>query len=184
VSRQRCTIAGCGPNLYDSFERINWDELVIVCNAAIVLVAGHETSNWIWFVEDNGVVDLAWFDHYHALYKSRLYGSAQVAERVEVGHQYEENPWFTWGDYALKPGVYRGGGSVVGCGMQWADEHGYDSTLCGVDMAGSQSISHINRPVYAAGHWNFKKACINALIAGPMPNTRTISRTELVCKPL
>lgn len=182
MANRRYTIVGCGPNGQAAYDRIDWTAPVILCNGAIVLAESNRPANW--FVSDNRIVDCPGFDYYYSKYVKWLWGSSQVAERVIVYNQFEENPWFTWGDYSLIPGVYRGGGSVVGCAMQHAHALGFDITLCGVDMSGSTSLSHPGQNLYGPDHWEFKKAVLNALIAGPMPNTRTISKTELKCRAL
>jgi hypothetical protein len=181
MANRRCTIVGCGPNGQAAYNRIDWASLVILVNGAITLMGRYLPVNMLWLVSDNRIVDCAWFKYHYHLYGNRLFGSGQVAERVKVAHQFQENPWFVWGDYSLIPGVCRGGGSGVGCAMQLAHDREHDITLCGVDMSGSTSLSHPLKNVYGPDHWDFKKTVLNALIAGPMPSTRTISKTELTC---
>ena len=175
-SGMRTIIVGCGPSILQVGSLPHAGE-VIYCNGAIQLT-GSAGGNIKWFISDHKVTQLAWFERYYARFRNVLHGSAQVAERCRVAVQFEENPWFTWGDYRLLDGVLRGGGSVVGCALQHVHAEGQLAALAGVDMQGRRSLSH-DADVYAEDHWRFKIEVLNNLIARYMPGTTSLTPTVL-----
>jgi hypothetical protein len=174
----RTTIVGCGPNVYDGLSRIKLDEPVILCNFSIHFLLMLRFTDVKWFITDNHVVDLPWFTAAYEQFKHLLWGSDQVAKRVKVAYQFEENPSFMPGDSRLIDHVYRAGATVAGSAMQYCYYHGTTVALCGVDMRGSTSLSH-DKPVYPEGHWDFRREALNQLIKLHMPETVSLTKTAL-----
>jgi len=179
VSRPVTYIVGCGPLGASGYDFIDPARPVILCNAAIKLQDKYNFPYMTWAVSDRNIPRCKWFADAYARRAGSLYPSGQVAEVLDwKGEQFQENPWFTWTDYKLIPGVYRGGASIVGCMMQRCEEQGEDVILTGVDMTGAESLSHEGSP-YKPGHWDFKVEVLNHLIAKYMPGTRTLTPTAL-----
>ena len=182
-------IVGCGPEGRNGYHKIPRDAEVILCNAAITLADAYGYRDFKWFVSDSNAVETSWFKRWYPYQRYNLFASGQVAEVTPSQREvFEENPWFTWGDLSLIAGVYRGGGSIVGCAMQYI-YYKYRSwtepkiILCGVDMDGKTSLSH-RGPVYGDDHWSFKRFVLNHLICDHMPEVAALTRTALKCKRL
>ena len=136
-------------------------------------------------ISDWKCTETDWFIEAYSRFAHTLHGSAQVAERVTVAYEFQENPWMMLPDFwekdkapDVKPmkGVYRGGASVVGCALHrcyWENE---TPILVGVDMDGDNAL--VGR-VYKPGHWDQKIELLNALFGKYLPQTRTLTETKL-----
>jgi len=182
-----CFIVGCGPNGKQGYPDIPWDANKILLNASIKQVRIHSWSNFIWMISDNNCIDTDWFSDYYPVYKDRLHGSGQVAERREVASEFQENPWMTLPCYwetgrpdvkPMKGGIFRGGGTVAGCALHRCYWRGERPILCGVDIGGLTN-SQEKFVKYEEGYWDHYRTVLNELIRYYLPLTRTITETSL-----
>lgn len=176
-------IVGCGMTSKAAWKLIPPTSEVIFCNAAIEAwqTTKHPRNMVRWFVSDNKFIDTECFKHYYPCAMDVLWGSGQVAERITVEVEFQENPSMTPWDVKPVKGVYRAGGSVVGNAMHCAYWDCLVPVVVGVDMDGTKSLSH-DGEVYKPGHWGDRRKMLDAFIGQYLPETVSLTPTTLDIK--
>ncbi|MFA5714202.1 MAG: hypothetical protein WC998_00495 [Candidatus Paceibacterota bacterium] len=174
------TIVGAGPNGEPFWKDVSTETTVMCCNAGIF---GAEKFGWnaSWWVMDYRIFNFGWAVDILKSKKYPLWGTPAIVDKLKplglkVDHLFINKPAMNVNSFQPIKGVYRGGGTIVGCPLHKCYWEGVDPILVGVDMNGNSNLTGTR---YPPGHWNSQRLKLELFIQKYLPQTVSLSPTSL-----